>query len=129
MTLRPSSEPSAVERILRWLALVAVSVDAVIVPVARLTPLLTEASVLMLTIASAGILAALFIKALFEPACRRAVDATNKEMQGDKPFQLRWIPLRSNLGRVRIAVGRRLPDGGAANTSCRICPSYSVSSN
>ena len=75
---------------LRWLALAVVSVDALTFPVARLTHLLTDGVLRVVIVISAGFLATLFLRALFDPACHRAVNAANKELKGDRPLKLRW---------------------------------------
>jgi len=80
------------EPILLCPALLAASADALIVPVARFTTLLSDNVVRGATLGSAAMLALIFLRALVDPTYHRAVAEANRQMQGDPPRVFRWIP-------------------------------------
>jgi hypothetical protein len=89
-----STHGTVLERYARWLGLVVASVDAVVAPTARVSHLFTDVVLSALAWVSAGVLAILFLRILFDRECHRAVNAANAELNGNNPFAWRWISLR-----------------------------------
>ena len=84
---------TAVERYARWIGLATASVDAIVAPVARVSHLFSEVVLSALAWMSAGVLAFVFLRILFDRACHRAVNAANAELNGNNPFAFRRVSL------------------------------------
>jgi hypothetical protein len=92
MQLARTSQPPAFESFLRGFAMLVASIDALIVPIGDFTRFLGEDVLRGVMVGSACLLALLFLRALTDPACHRAVGEANREMRGQSPFSWRLLP-------------------------------------
>ena len=76
---------------LYWPALIIAALGAAVVPISALDAPVRSLVLFPMTYTVSVTIAALFARICFDPACRRGIDAANKEIQGDHPFRFRWM--------------------------------------
>jgi hypothetical protein len=67
-------------------ALMVAGLCAILVPLCLFVEPLRAAFVYPMTLVAAAVALALFLRMLFDPRCRRGVDAANAELRGDAPW-------------------------------------------
>jgi hypothetical protein len=81
---------------LYWPALIVATVGAGLVAIGAVSEPVRETLARPVTYVAAGVTVILFLRMLFDPACRRGIDAANKEIQGERPFAPRWSGFSDN---------------------------------
>lgn len=74
-------------------AFVAAAVCGIAAVLARFSDAISEGAFHVIAYATASVAALLFVSMLFDPASHFAINAANREMQGDQPFKFRFISL------------------------------------